>query len=101
MLHAHVTAITPKFVTLSQAFPEHGIDSPTLGYDYAIYALGSRLPEPLNLWGAASYHGTKPEAIDWLKAKQKTIEGAGSILVVGGGALGIRKRRLIVKYVLA
>lgn len=83
---------------LSRAFPEHGIDTDTLHFDFAVYALGSHLPSPLNLWSATldgkpplhAYGGTKAESIAWLKDKQQTIEAAATVLIVGGGALGIR-----------
>ncbi|KAF7334733.1 Apoptosis-inducing factor B [Mycena sanguinolenta] len=39
---------------------------------------------------SSSYGGTKRESIAWLKGKQRVIEDAGSVLVVGGGALGIQ-----------
>jgi hypothetical protein len=108
--------------------PELGVGADgVLAFDYAVYALGSRLPEPLDLWGARSlsfssdrtsssnstcpsnfdantvngnhkpailrapYGGTKAEGIAWLKRKQRVIEEAASVLVVGGGALGIRE----------
>ncbi|KAG6856063.1 hypothetical protein H0H87_007719 [Tephrocybe sp. NHM501043] len=78
-----------------------------ISYDYMIYALGSHLPAPLNLWSTDSngeyippkpvkgrllpgYRGTKPEGIAWLKENQKIVEEAPSVLVVGGGALGIQ-----------
>lgn len=88
---------------LSRAFPEHGIESDTLHFDYAVYALGSHLPSPLNLWHASpdgkpaahSYEGNKAEGIAWLRGKQRTIEDATSVLVVGGGALGIRMSLII------
>ncbi|KAL0949534.1 hypothetical protein HGRIS_009584 [Hohenbuehelia grisea] len=91
-------------VTLSKSFPEHGIVDGKLHFEYAVYALGSTLPAPLNLWGTKTcdsarpaaddeqteYHGTKPEAVSWLKCNQKVVEDAQSVLVVGGGALGIQ-----------
>ncbi|KAG6884057.1 hypothetical protein C0993_001791 [Termitomyces sp. T159_Od127] len=95
-LHATVTSIRTDSVTLSRAFPEHGLPSPTVPYDYMIYALGSVLPAPLDLWRAdpASklplYHGTKPQGIAWMKQHQEIVKDAQSVLVVGGGALGIR-----------
>ncbi len=92
-LHAHVKAFNPKFITLSRAFPEHGITTTSLEYDYAIYALGSLVPDPLNLWGSPKFHGTKPESIDWLKDNQNVVRKSGSVLVVGGGALGVRECR--------
>ncbi|KZT69492.1 iron uptake cluster protein [Daedalea quercina L-15889] len=125
ILHAHVTSLTPHSLTLSRAFPEHGIDEPgrKLEFDYAVYALGSHLPAPINLWGpvgddpevfsvtkgmvqdvagrrqtpsavaegkGTNYHGTKPQAINWLQRYRERIDNASSILVVGGGPLGIQ-----------
>ncbi|KAJ6632255.1 hypothetical protein B0H10DRAFT_1976725 [Mycena sp. CBHHK59/15] len=97
-IQARITSLNRNSVTLSKAFPEYGIDTETLHFDYAVYALGSHLPAPLNLWGSEpdgktashTYGGSKPESIAWLKGKQKTIEDATSVLVVGGGALGIQ-----------
>jgi hypothetical protein len=123
-----ILALTPHSLTLSRAVPELGVGADgVLAFDYAVYALGSRLPEPLDLWGAhslsfssdctsssnstctsnfdantvsgnhkpailhAPYCGTKLEGIAWLKRKQCIVEEAASVLVVGGGALGIRE----------
>jgi len=102
-LQARVTQIDPHRLTLSRAFPEHGFPTPIIPFDYVVYALGSRLPQPLDLWASpasgqdnhivssqTSYNGTKAEGRQWLKEKQKVIEKAPTVLVVGGGALGIR-----------
>ncbi|KAF9467049.1 hypothetical protein BDZ94DRAFT_1249507 [Collybia nuda] len=107
-IQAHVTSITPYSLTLSKAFPEHGIPSTTLPFDYVIYALGSHLPRPLNLWASdpdvltmtpnatikdvhlPNYRGEKAEGVAWLSAHQKLIESSPTVLVVGGGALGIQ-----------
>ncbi|PBK88257.1 FAD/NAD(P)-binding domain-containing protein [Armillaria gallica] len=67
VLHARVLFLTAKSVTLPRSFPEHGTDTTEVPYDYAIYALGSHLPE-----------------------KQKVVDQAASVLVIGGGALGIQ-----------
>lgn len=124
LLHAQVTSLAPKSLTLSQAFPEYGIYEPgkQLDFDYAVYALGSHLPAPINLWGPVGddpdvlavtkgimqdvagkrqfptgvaenslYQGTKPEGIDWLQKFRERIDKASSILVVGGGPLGVRE----------
>lgn len=106
-LQATVTSFSANSLTLNSSFPEHGIPTEKLDFDYAIYALGSHLPAPLNLWGTDStgnpvppkpskgkqlpmYRGFKAEGIEWMKVHQKIIEDAPSVLVVGGGALGIR-----------
>ncbi|KAJ7932901.1 hypothetical protein B0H13DRAFT_2262936 [Mycena leptocephala] len=117
-IQATILSLTPYSITLSRAVPELGVGGDgVLCFDYAVYALGSRLPEPLDLWDCTSasssastpssdgnanaidgkpailhalYGGTKPEGIAWLKRKQRVIEEAASVLVVGGGALGIQ-----------
>ncbi|KAJ3497804.1 hypothetical protein NLJ89_g10300 [Agrocybe chaxingu] len=103
-LQATVTSIRPTHITLSRAFPELGFPTETIPFDYAIYALGAHLPPPLDLWGtcangkpipeakaaSAVYRGLKSEGCDWFLEKQKIIENASTVLVVGGGALGIQ-----------
>ncbi|KAG6902060.1 hypothetical protein C0995_004906 [Termitomyces sp. Mi166 len=104
---ATVTSISRDSITLSKAFPDYGLATTTVPYDYMVYALGSHLPAPLNLWGTNStrntvptqpidgrqlpiYQGMKPEGIAWMKEHQKIVEDAPTVLVVGGGALGIQ-----------
>ncbi|KAG5729559.1 Apoptosis-inducing factor like protein [Termitomyces sp. T112] len=104
-LQATVTSIRRDSITLSRAFPEHGLATTVVPYDYMIYALGSLMPPPLDLWGTDPadnivqakpgrnlpvYRGTKSEGIAWMKEHQKIVEDAPTILVVGGGALGIQ-----------
>ncbi|OSX62710.1 hypothetical protein POSPLADRAFT_1056076 [Postia placenta MAD-698-R-SB12] len=119
-LHAQVTSLSPRSLTLSRAFPEHGVLEPekTLNFDYAVYALGSHLPAPIDVWGstedvdvktiaestpdtnanrspsalplALETKGTKAAGIEWLKRYRSRIESASSILIVGGGALGVQ-----------
>lgn len=104
-LHATVTSLSRNSLTLHKAFPEHGISESdrTLHFDFLVYALGSHLPAPINLWGPVAdqdvekadvldiARGTKQGGIAWLKKFQKRVENASSVLVVGGGALGIRE----------
>ena len=68
-------------MTLSRAFPEHGL-SDVVHFDYAIYALGSHLP---------ARRPSRAESVAWLQQHQQAVAAAGSVLVVGGGALGIRE----------
>lgn len=107
----------PHYITLSKAFPEHGF-SKGIPFDFAVYALGSRLPSPLDLWGATPdghpvpkdceiaesdmvvYLGEKREGCKWLAEKQKIIETAPTILVVGGGALGVRRGFIYLQRIL-
>ncbi|KAH9914403.1 FAD/NAD-P-binding domain-containing protein [Epithele typhae] len=65
-----------------------------------IYALGSHLPSPINLWNPAAENvekaevldvarGTKEGGVAFLMQFQLRVSRAASVLVVGGGALGI------------
>ena len=58
----------------------------TIRFKYLVYATGSRLPHPL-----IRLPKKKMEAKDWLKENQKAVREATKVLVVGGGALGIRE----------
>ncbi|KAI1793690.1 iron uptake cluster protein [Ganoderma leucocontextum] len=103
-LHAAVTSISQHSLVLDKAYPEHGVSEldRTLRFDFLVYALGSDLPAPINLWGPVAdedlekadvldvSRGTKEGGIAWLKMFQKRIARASSVLVVGGGALGIQ-----------
>ncbi|KAI0773064.1 hypothetical protein BD413DRAFT_538824 [Trametes elegans] len=101
LLHASVVSLREHELTLDKSFPEHGISDRTLHFDYLVYALGSHLPAPINLWGPVAdevdkdgvvdiVRGTKEGGVGWLKKFQKRVERASSVLVVGGGALGIQ-----------
>lgn len=66
------------------------------------------MPTPIDMWShdtnavtsqprktaiarEADHDGTKEKGIDWLKRCQERVKRAGSVLCVGGGALGIRE----------
>lgn len=76
----------------------------TLHFDYCVYALGSGMPDPCNVWnehpnmptGVASgmpalAPGSKKGGMRWMKFKASQLEKAERIVIVGGGALGIRE----------
>ncbi|KAI9463162.1 hypothetical protein HD554DRAFT_2027295 [Boletus coccyginus] len=120
-LHSHHITYTPYVdaglatsTLLGSPFVE--TTEKILRFDYAIYALGSHLPSPIDLWGSGDidpfsaqeplcpdtegwpqcishtppYMGTKQESISRLRSRQQKIETARQVLVVGGGALGIQ-----------
>lgn len=76
----------------------------TIDFEFCIYALGSGMPDPCNVW---SEHPNLPPGIDndehlrglgskkcgitWMEQRARDRKDAKRILVVGGGALGIRK----------
>jgi NADH dehydrogenase FAD-containing subunit len=101
-VQATINSIDDRRITLSPTLGESQQSS--LEFDYAIYALGSHLPSPIDLWNYEKgrmksslepsevpiYGGTKSEGISSLQERQKRVEAATSVLVVGGGALGIQ-----------
>ncbi|KAG1792344.1 uncharacterized protein HD556DRAFT_1444603 [Suillus plorans] len=102
-VQATIISIDNHRITLSPNLPGSQESDLDLEYDYAIYALGSHLPQPIDLWNhqkgvksslelptISMYGGTKSEGISSLRERQKSIEAARSVLVVGGGALGIQ-----------
>ncbi|PWN38405.1 FAD/NAD(P)-binding domain-containing protein, partial [Meira miltonrushii] len=79
----------------------------TIAFDYMIFALGSILPAPINTWsvpsgklddeaskilqnGKAGFWGGKQRGVKWLRETQDRIAAAESILIIGGGALGVQ-----------
>ena len=76
----------------------------SMRFDYAVYAFGAHLPAPVDVWahegeahgkntgeGVISKNGTKVEGVEWLRKTQERIKTAKSVLLIGGGAMGIRK----------
>ncbi|KAG1792349.1 uncharacterized protein HD556DRAFT_567680 [Suillus plorans] len=102
-VQATITSLDDHRITLSPNLPGSQESDLDLEFDYAIYALGSHLPQPIDLWNhqkgvksslqpsaISTYGGTKSEGISSLQERQKRVEAARSVLVVGGGALGIQ-----------
>ncbi|KAI6131699.1 hypothetical protein EV401DRAFT_371745 [Pisolithus croceorrhizus] len=111
-IHGTVTSLHPNHITYirhslsSSSSSEPAPEPQTLHFDYLIYALGSHLPSPIDLWehtreraqhldkgrdhDKTTGTGTKGHGISWLRERQARIEAAQSVLIVGGGALGIQ-----------
>lgn len=72
----------------------------TIQFDYALYALGAGLPDPVNVWkpayGTATPEdselspGSKRCGVRFMEKQASQMKKADRILIVGGGALGIR-----------
>ncbi|KAH8829600.1 hypothetical protein DL96DRAFT_1598790 [Flagelloscypha sp. PMI_526] len=112
LIHANVTRLDSHSVTYTSLDNDEEAE---LSFDYLIYALGSKLPAPIDLWAtskrnptvllpllrlssplrlrpylALTPRGTKPEGCRFLRKQQTQIQTASSVLVVGGGPLGIQ-----------
>jgi NADH dehydrogenase FAD-containing subunit len=114
IIHGTVTKLEQNKVTYTPA-PYSTTSNETkhsLEFDYLIYALGAKLPGPIDFWAksvydvdaektvnldfekeAGGYDGSKSAAIAFLQRAQKRLRTVESVLVVGGGALGIRMSR--------
>lgn len=107
-MHGTATKLEPNHVTYTPASYTHNSSNgnQTIEFDYLVYALGATLPGPIDFWGAKNvyekeinlevekartgFNGSKPAAIDFLQRAQARLKEVESVLVVGGGALGIR-----------
>ncbi|BEJ02759.1 hypothetical protein CcaverHIS631_0705540 [Cutaneotrichosporon cavernicola] len=94
-IHGTITALSRNSVT----FTTNGLGDAsdrveTVDFDYCVYALGGALSEPCDVWGeherGHARTGTKKGGVAFLERKGSVVEAAESVIVVGGGALGIQ-----------
>ena len=102
-IHGNVSSLASHSVTftrLSTENPDHTVgETETIQFDYLVYALGASLPSPVDVWGEESSSqqlqgvpmGCKKRGVGYMHQRAETMKRAKSILVVGGGALGIRR----------
>ncbi|KAG8733837.1 kynurenine 3-monooxygenase, mitochondrial precursor [Ceratobasidium sp. 423] len=103
LIHGHITRLEPHRVYYSPISDSSATEQ-SVDFDYMVYALGSHLPSPINVWAdpvpvheqpesdlpKSNRHGNKPEGTSWLCAAQARLKEAHSVLVIGGGALGVQ-----------
>lgn len=70
-----------------------------LSFEYLIYCMGAQLPRPVDVWSGPSTAketalGGKRHGVGFMQEQCRVIESKQRIVVVGGGALGIRTRAL-------
>lgn len=102
-IHGNVTSLSSHSVTFTRLSsddpdrPAGGIE--TIEFDYLIYSLGASLPSPVDVWGVEASSlslegvpmGCKKRGVSYMMQRAETMKRAKSVLVVGGGALGIRE----------
>jgi len=112
-IHGNVSSLASdsvKFTRLSSENPNQTIgESETIEFDYLVYALGASLPSPVDVWGEESSRqqlqsvpipmGAKKRGVRYMHQRGETMKRAKSVLVVGGGALGIREYHDIYTYI--
>jgi NADH dehydrogenase FAD-containing subunit len=101
-VHGNVSSLSSHSVTftrLSNSDPGHSVGQvETVEFDYLIYSLGASLPSPVDVWGEESSAlnmegvpmGCKKRGVGYMQRRSDTMARAKSVMVVGGGALGIR-----------
>ncbi|WVN86741.1 uncharacterized protein L203_101913 [Cryptococcus depauperatus CBS 7841] len=81
----------------NMTYGEFDGEEKTIKFDYLLYALGSTLPSPVNVWQAVDEDaegdekqlGTKKRGLRFMQLQEEKFRKADRILIVGGGALGI------------
>ena len=106
-IHGNVSSLDSRSVTftrLSGHKPNQAVgEAETIEFDYLVYALGASLPSPVDVWGEESSGlqlkgvpmGCKKRGVGYMHQRAETMRRAKSVLVVGGGALGIRKSEVL------
>lgn len=78
---ARAVSLRPHELTLDREWQ----GSRTLPFDFLVVATGTRLSPP----GTMPDEG-KPASVRYLQAYQRAVRGAGRIVIVGGGAVGVQ-----------
>lgn len=81
MVQARVTSIRPEHVELDREWQ----GATQIPFDYIVVATGTRLSKP-----AAMEHDDKPSSVQYLQSHQADVKRSKSILIVGGGAVGVQ-----------
>ncbi|ORY66179.1 uncharacterized protein BCR38DRAFT_483830 [Pseudomassariella vexata] len=81
VIQAKVMSLQPKQLTLDREWQ----GSKILPFDYLVAATGTRLPSP-----GSMLHNEKVPSVEYLQSYQRGIKDAKSVIVVGGGAVGVQ-----------
>ncbi|KAL2840370.1 hypothetical protein BJX68DRAFT_246743 [Aspergillus pseudodeflectus] len=85
VIQARVLSVHPHHITLDRPWPESPTSSPQIPFDYLVLATGTRLTEP-----AGMRDNEKMASVAYLQNHQNDIKNAQSILIAGGGAVGVQ-----------
>ncbi|CEO58272.1 hypothetical protein PMG11_03003 [Penicillium brasilianum] len=89
VVQARVTSIRPEHIELDREWQ----GSNQIPFDYVVVATGTRLSKP-----AAMEHDDKPSSVDYLQKHQADVKRSKSILIVGGGAVGVQMATDLKEY---
>lgn len=89
MVQARVISIRPEHIELDREWQ----GSNQIPFDYVVVATGTRLSKP-----AAMEHDDKPSSVNYLQKHQADVKRSKSILIVGGGAVGVQMATDLKEY---
>ncbi|KAJ6089253.1 hypothetical protein N7467_004469 [Penicillium canescens] len=89
VVQARVLSVKPTHVELDREWQ----GSKQIPFDYVVVATGTRLSKP-----AAMEHDDKLSSVEYLQKHQAGVKAAQSILIVGGGAVGVQMATDLKEY---
>ncbi|OGE48978.1 hypothetical protein PENARI_c024G05309 [Penicillium arizonense] len=89
VVQARVLSVKPTHVELDREWQ----GSKQIPFDYVVLATGTRLSKP-----AAMEHDDKLSSVEYLQKHQAGVKAAQSILIVGGGAVGVQMATDLKEY---
>ncbi|CDM29944.1 hypothetical protein DTO013E5_8344 [Penicillium roqueforti] len=89
VVQARVLSVKPNHIELDREW--HG--SKELPFDYVVLATGTRLSKP-----AAMDDDDKASSVEYLQKHQASVKRSKSILIVGGGAVGVQMATDLKEY---
>lgn len=89
MIQARVLSVKPTHIELDREWQ----GSKQIDFDYIVLATGTRLSKP-----AAMDDDDKPSSVEYLRKHQVGVKTSRSILIVGGGAVGVQMATDLKEY---
>ncbi|KAJ5715627.1 uncharacterized protein N7483_012808 [Penicillium malachiteum] len=89
VVQARVTDIQPQYVELDREWQ----GSKQIPFDFIVVATGTRLSKP-----AGMEHDDKQSSVDYLRQHQANVKRSKSIVIVGGGAVGVQMATDLKEY---
>ncbi|KAJ5909231.1 hypothetical protein N7495_001913 [Penicillium taxi] len=89
VIQARVTSVQPHHIELDQEWN----DSKEVSYDFVVFATGTTLSKP-----AGMEKDDKLSSVEYLQGHQADVKRARSIIIVGGGAVGVQMATDLKEY---
>ncbi|KAI8270676.1 hypothetical protein K4K58_008504 [Colletotrichum sp. SAR11_239] len=81
VIQARAKSLRPNSVILDREWQGSG----EIPFEYLVVTTGTRLPSPGTMPG-----DDKPSSVDTLRAHQQAVQKASSVILIGGGAVGVQ-----------